>query len=213
MAPGQQSAEARAGGPREVPMPLVLARRPRDKRGYPITAVTAILPDGTPDFGQIDQRLVLRCAAEDRCGLCGTPCGGLVAFIGGPVSDLDNPLAGYGNPAMHPGCAEAAVRICPYIAYQDVRWRHHDHQAAAVITTPPAKPDSWVLYATRTWTAYVGGISFSRPGRAWRPAERTTVTTGNVVVFRPGPPVRLRRFSYDDAGRIHARPPCQGAPS
>jgi hypothetical protein len=71
-------------------MSLALARRPRDRRGYPITAVTA-MPSGIPDFGQIDQRLVLRCAVKDRCGLCGTPCGGLVAFLGGPLSDLDDP--------------------------------------------------------------------------------------------------------------------------
>jgi hypothetical protein len=187
-------------------MPLVLARRPRDRRGYPITAVSA-MPGGIPDFGQIDQRLVLRCAVEDRCGLCGTPCdGGLVAFLGGPLSDLDDPLAGYGNPPMDPGCAEAAVRLCPYIAYHGIRQRHHDHQSVPAILAPPAKPDPWVLYATRAWTAVIDGIAFPRPSPSRRLAARPTVTAGSAMIFRPGPPVRLRRFGYDDAGRIHGQP-------
>jgi hypothetical protein len=155
--------------PREVPMPRLLAQRPRDRRGYPITAVTAILPGGLPDFAQIDQRLVLRCALEDRCGLCGASHGdgGLVAFLG-PLSAVDDPLAGYGNPPMHIGCAEAAVRLCPYIAHRRACRRaaaapSEAALAALGLLAPPAKPDPWALVATRTWTARIAGHTFVRP--------------------------------------------------
>lgn len=102
-----------------VEMPPGIAKRPRDVRGFPITFVTLIQEDGTPDFTTIDARQIVRCIREKLCGMCGELLPGTVAFIGGPVAiEHKNFL----DPPMHVGCAEYAMRVCPHIAIPTSRY-------------------------------------------------------------------------------------------
>lgn len=111
-----------------VPMPDGIAARPRDARGFPITFVTLIGPDGRPDFTTIDAEKIYRCCTESLCGMCGLgwphptetrPDDHLAAFIGGPLS-IEN--QNFLDPPMHVQCAEYAMKVCPHIAIDTSRY-------------------------------------------------------------------------------------------
>lgn len=99
-----------------TPLPQWLANRPRDRRGYPITYVTAIRPDGLPDFTELDGARRLECIRDGLCGLCGDPLRYWRAVIGGPaVIRLRLTL----DPPMHVECAIFAATDrsagCPFL--------------------------------------------------------------------------------------------------
>lgn len=63
------------------------------------------------DFKALDPDHVLQCATKARCGICGGRIKrGPIAFIG--------PTDGrrcFGDPWMHPACAEIAMVQCPFL--------------------------------------------------------------------------------------------------
>lgn len=117
----------------DVPMPPGIAARPKDARGFPITFVTLIEPDGRPDFTTIDAEKILRCCTESRCGMCGEhwpapwagpnteygPTDHLIAFIGGPLAIKHRNFL---DPGMHLECARYAMQVCPHIAAPTSRY-------------------------------------------------------------------------------------------
>lgn len=64
------------------------------------------------DFKVLDLRAVERCAKHRRCGICGGKVRGRLAFIG-PVQRLE--ASCFGDPWMHPDCAELAMSQCPFL--------------------------------------------------------------------------------------------------
>jgi hypothetical protein len=65
-------------------LPPRIAARPKDARGYPISFVTAVRPDGTPDFTELDGPRRAKAIIEQLCGLCGESLPPARAVIGGP---------------------------------------------------------------------------------------------------------------------------------
>lgn len=55
----------------DIPMPAVVAQRPRDLRGFPVPATTPWV-DGQPRFGMTGVQRTFLCAVDRRCSICGT---------------------------------------------------------------------------------------------------------------------------------------------
>jgi len=56
--------------PGGIPMPPAVAVRPRDRRGFPVPAITP-WADGEPRFAANGVARVAICASERRCSVCG----------------------------------------------------------------------------------------------------------------------------------------------
>lgn len=94
-------------------IPDRMARRPKDRRGYPIPFANWIKADGEPDFRILDQAAVGRCIRYRLCGLCGERMGSHVFFIGG---DSCVRFGVFYDPPMHRDCAIFALATCPHLA-------------------------------------------------------------------------------------------------
>ncbi len=99
-------------------LPQALAHLERDSRGYPVTYVTALKPDGVPDFTQLDGERRLECIRDNLCGLCGTPLSYWRAVIGGPTVIRTRLSL---DPPMHMDCAGFAATSstggCPFLLH------------------------------------------------------------------------------------------------
>lgn len=175
----------------DLALPDSLAARPRDRRGLPVPWVNET-PAGDPDFAVIQAERSLRCARERRCGVCGEPLTYWIAFLGGQASAESR---AYVDPPMHEPCAEASTRLCPHMS------RQAPHRSAKVakrddVITPngfvEAKPPEFWMYVTRGFT--------------WR------VTADGGLIYRPERARFIRRFVYDDEGRLGERPAVRPAP-
>ena len=63
------------------------------------------------DFKELDQAHVDECALRTRCGICGARIRrGPIAFIG-----PDDDRTCFGDPWMHPRCAQLAMEQCPFL--------------------------------------------------------------------------------------------------
>jgi hypothetical protein len=96
-----------------IEQPERIARLARDVRGYPIPFVAEFDDQGNPDFRALDMKKWTHAVNTKRCGICGQPLGGRMAFVGGPLS-MANRL--FTDLPMHRTCAEYALRVCPFIA-------------------------------------------------------------------------------------------------
>ncbi len=179
-----------AGSQGRPDVPPALAARPWDERRHlPIPVVAEF--EGEVNFAAINSEVALEMARQRMCGLCGQEMGYWVAFLGGPKSAEQGT---YGDPPMHPDCAEAAVLLCPHIALSHHR-RVSDARQAQLAAGHPVtvhegwvedKPDEWVMYITRQYEIDM------------RPAAGGGVAP--VYIARPSK--TRRRFTYDEEGRI-----------
>jgi hypothetical protein len=116
----------------DVPMPGVIAARPRDVRGYPVPAITP-WDNGTPRFAATGIARTFLCAVERRCSICGTelPDGPVWRVVGGDEADAIDDAIRDGRPyrnvaptAEAPGhrtCMLYAAIVCPYLARPNAR--------------------------------------------------------------------------------------------
>src|SRR5437763_1050282 len=81
------------------------------RRGLPVPYVNQ-RDDGPPAFSTIFGERVLACARDRLCGVGAQPLTSWVAFLGGRRSAQERAFL---DPPMHPPCAEAAARLCPYV--------------------------------------------------------------------------------------------------
>lgn len=137
-----------------VPIPPRLARRPRDKRGYPTPWGVLIQADGTPDFRVVDMERWQRAVTLRRCGLCGEPLGGHLAFIGGPLCERNRVFL---DLPMHRDCAEYALQVCPYLALPKATYSGHievDQGTALHVSTnvSPDKPERFWLGIAKAYS-------------------------------------------------------------
>ncbi|BCJ72539.1 hypothetical protein CS0771_20830 [Catellatospora sp. IY07-71] len=116
----------------EVPMPAVIAARPRDGRGYPVPAITP-WEGGEPRFASTGTARTYICAVERRCSVCGTvmapgPVWRVVAAA--EAEAIGAALAAgvpYRNQAAtveapgHRTCMLYAAVTCPYLAFATAR--------------------------------------------------------------------------------------------
>jgi len=63
------------------------------------------------DFRIVHAGHVLKCARERKCGICGRPISGYLAFCG-PDDDRNC----FADPWMHIDCGILAMRQCPFLA-------------------------------------------------------------------------------------------------
>jgi hypothetical protein len=92
-----------------VPLPAVLAARPRDRRGYPALAITP-WQDGEPQFALTGTARSFVCAAERRCAVCGTPMppGPVWRVVAGPEADAIATALAAGQPYLNRAATQEA---------------------------------------------------------------------------------------------------------
>ncbi|KGT54005.1 hypothetical protein NY96_19685 [Xanthomonas citri pv. fuscans] len=120
--------------------PARVAALPRDRRGYPIPHSVAHDEDGVPDFRVIDPGKWQHAVRRRLCGVCGSPLGARLAFVGGPLS-IRNRL--FNDLPMHRDCATYAMRACPFLAAPRFAFARklpeHTHVNESVSTDRPER--------------------------------------------------------------------------
>lgn len=99
----------------DVPIPIWMAKLPKDKRGYPIPVNVLMDDESRPHFPVTDERKRQDLILKDKCAICG---GGLLkrkALVGGPRNAFQEKGAYIDSP-MHIECAHYALQVCPYLA-------------------------------------------------------------------------------------------------
>jgi hypothetical protein len=120
----------------EVPMPIAVAARPRDDRGYPVLAITP-WQDGQPKFGFTSTERVMICAVERRCAICGrrlvpgqawrvVASGEAIAMMAADEQGIPFVNAAPTvEPPGHRACMAYSAIVCPFLARPNAR-RGHD---------------------------------------------------------------------------------------
>lgn len=123
---------------RDVPVPQMLARRPRDRRGFVIPWAVMVDEHSTPHFTVMDEIRRIHVLERDLCPLCGFKLFRYRAFVGGPRSAFD-PNGAYTDPPMHLDCAQYALQVCPYLAAPHYASRIDDK------TIPEDQRSEWLV--------------------------------------------------------------------
>jgi hypothetical protein len=108
-------------------------------------------PDtGAGKFGRNDLIAKMLCGLRGLCGVCGLALGdGEVVFITVDTGATWTTLPAFNDPPNHPACAEASMRLCPYIA----RPRHPGRDGAP-------KP-GWLMWVCRSFEFVPGQTSLA----------------------------------------------------
>jgi hypothetical protein len=105
------------------PLPERMRCLPIDDRGYPIPEFVSNL-DGKRDFRVVSLDHLAKCIRHDVCWICGQPLDAWKVFVMGPLPAI----RGITNePPSHPGCAEFAVRACPFLLLPKAQYRSIDN--------------------------------------------------------------------------------------
>lgn len=136
---------------KDVPMPGLIARLPRDARGFPVPAHVykpASWKSGDPlDMRILDPEHHLKMAMARQCAVCEGELYSKVWFIGGPMCLLNRI---FGDGGLHLHCAGYSLQVCPLLSrpgasYNDRPSMASDHDPNALRTIPPYQ----VLVETR----------------------------------------------------------------
>lgn len=131
-------------------LPPQLAARPKDARGFPISFVTAIGPDGLPDFTELDGPRRAEAIIRHLCGLCGEQLPFIRAVIGGDQV-VEHHLAM--DPPMCLECAVFAATHaaagCPFLLMPNARFRKD--RATRPSSPLVAKERPTTMYLARTF--------------------------------------------------------------
>jgi hypothetical protein len=166
----------------DTPIPDLMRQLPHDKRGYPITFVTAIASDGTPNFAVTDEAKRQHVIVNNLCAICGKPNHKLTWLVGGYLSAF-HPHGAFLDPPMHYDCASYALKVCPFIAspsYTHMRGMKMSKNMSGVFDMHPGgatkKPTIFVAAATKKIFGVVGrnelGQEYIRHIVPDRPYER-----------------------------------------
>ncbi|WP_331727003.1 hypothetical protein [Streptomyces sp. NBC_00280] len=140
-------------------LPPQIAALPRDRRGYPITFVTAIGDDGVPDFSDLDGSRRAKAIIDQLCGICRRPLHLVRAVIGGPQV-VESRLTV--DPPMCVECAVFAathpVAGCPFLLSPNARYRK----------TSAAEPTSPLIAEERASTFFLARTFAHEPVRVLR---------------------------------------------
>ncbi|MDI1461000.1 hypothetical protein QEZ54_08495 [Catellatospora sp. KI3] len=122
----------------------------------------------------------MECAREQLCGACSHYITRDLTFVGGVANLLHNT---YTDPPMHIPCADAAIRLCPFLNHPRMRPR-----PAAADVMPADFRD---LDRSRPLAVAVTG--------GYR-VRLTAGPDGSLLEFLPEPWHALRLFTYIDTG-------------
>jgi hypothetical protein len=104
---------------RDIPIPLRMARRPINRRGFPVPwFVTEKDASGDWDFVNLHPLRVVEAVRRNVCFLCGDQLGKYMAFVIGPMCSINRVSS---EPPVHKECAEYAVRACPFLVNPNTR--------------------------------------------------------------------------------------------
>lgn len=98
--------------PTEFVIPERLRHLPLDRRGLPISFVTWVDSEGTPDFTITDQAKRDHVLTNQLCGICGKPHEYWKWFVGGPKCEEEKLFI---DPPMHEECARFSATACPFL--------------------------------------------------------------------------------------------------
>ncbi len=93
-------------------MPLSMAKRPRDPRGFPVPWFTP-WHEGRWDFRFVEPHKAEQAVREGRCWTCGERVGQRCAYVVGPMCAVNRTSA---EPPSHVECAIYAAKACPFLA-------------------------------------------------------------------------------------------------
>lgn len=93
-------------------MPLSMAKRPRDERGYPVPWFTPWHEDKW-DFRFVEPGKAQQAIRENRCWTCGEQLRCPCAYVVGPMCAVNRTSA---EPPSHVECAIYAAKACPFLA-------------------------------------------------------------------------------------------------
>lgn len=150
---------------RDVPMPGLIARLPRDARGFPVPA-HIYRPPGWKSGETLDMRIMdpdrhHQLAKARQCAVCGGNLYAKMWFIGGPMCLLNRI---FGDGGMHSLCAAYAFQVCPLLAREGAQYNDRpstadSHDPNALRTRPPYQ----VLVRTRDYTIITHDPETRRP--------------------------------------------------
>ncbi|MEU0108484.1 hypothetical protein ABZ313_24420 [Streptomyces sp. NPDC006251] len=130
-------------------LPPQIAALPRDRRGYPITFVTAIGDDGVPDFSTLDGPRRARAIVEQLCGICGRQLPLIRAVIGG-LQVVESHLTV--DPPMCLECAMVAATHaaagCPFLLSPNARYRKTSTDGPTSPVIAEERPSTFFLART-----------------------------------------------------------------
>lgn len=132
---------------KSIPIPSLMQKLRRDKRGYPIPVGVLVDSDGMPHFTVNDEMLRQRDIRRENCGICGQKLHKARWFVGGPASAF-HPNGAYIDPPMHEQCCKYALQVCPYLAAPKYLRRIEDRKVDAakipgigIVSDPTMLPD------------------------------------------------------------------------
>jgi hypothetical protein len=124
-----------------TPIPPRMRNLRRDHRGYPwpflMTGESIVTMDG---------RKQERCVREKLCMVCGTKLDKKFWFIGGHKTAVNRLVI---DPAMHEECARYSLKVCPFLANQDMKYRKkYDPGTTMKVGVAPERHDTSLLMRT-----------------------------------------------------------------
>jgi|GEM_PF-1310972 len=106
----------------DIPLPDRLRHLPVSDTGFPVPWFVEWIDD-KPDFRVMDSRKWARAVRSDLCWLCGNTLGRFKVFTAGPMCAVNRTSA---EPPSHRGCAEYAVKACPFLTKPRMRRNNTD---------------------------------------------------------------------------------------
>jgi hypothetical protein len=170
-------------------IPPRMVNLPRDARGAPIPWFAGRDAQGHLRVTVLDLAKWRDAVKNRRCWMCGAPLGRSYTFVLGPVQAITRTVS---EPPSHPGCAEYAVRVCPFLS-NPARGRF---DGVANQSGAPVNPGVFALWRTLSFELGSPGESRGRgrlivgdPARvAWwtrgRPATDAEVEASQAVARR-----------------------------
>jgi len=137
------------------PMPQRIARRPRDKRGYPVPWFATII-DGEPDFRVADSEKWALAVRFGRCWVCGEAAGRNRAFLIGPMCAVNRVTS---EPGCHLDCAMWSAIACPFLSRPRMRRNEKglpegsDYGFGGGFALK-RNPGACVVWVTRSWKTF-----------------------------------------------------------
>ena len=94
-------------------IPRRMFNLPRDPRGAPVPWFAGRDAEGHLRVTLLDLAKWRNAVKNRRCWMCGAPLGRYNTFVLGPVQAITRTVT---EPPSHRGCAEYAVRVCPFLS-------------------------------------------------------------------------------------------------
>ena len=162
-------------------------------RRLPIPFIAEVGADGVGHFTILDNKRARDCLEHRLCAMCGLPMGAEIALLG-DVASL-RPGGFWIEPPVYERCAEiAADGLCPFVSRERVPRRSPEDGVAIVGMGPDELADVGRSIPKRPCVmaiaeSYTAGLTLSHVGTP-------------VMVYRAGPIIRVRRYTWDADGKL-----------